>query len=63
MKLKSRSRAKRTNTESVPRLPTFPDEDGVYRTETSMVFFEFKAGQSSKAGLVALTGIETVFRP
>jgi hypothetical protein len=39
-------------------------EDGVYRTaETSMVFFELEAGQSRKAGLVALTGIEPVFRP
>ena len=39
-------------------------EDGVYRTaETSMVFFELDAGQAKKEGLVALTGIEPVFRP
>jgi site-specific DNA recombinase len=39
-------------------------EDGVYRTaETSMVFFELEAGQVKKEGLVALTGIEPVFRP
>ena len=39
-------------------------EDGVYRTaETSMVFFELEAGLVKKEGLVALTGIEPVFRP
>jgi hypothetical protein len=39
-------------------------EDGVNRTaETSIVFYELETVQSRKASLVALTGIEPVFRP
>jgi hypothetical protein len=39
-------------------------EDGVYRTTgTSMIFFNLAAEQAKKEGMVALTGIEPVFRP
>jgi hypothetical protein len=39
-------------------------EQGTYRTaETSMTFYELAANHSQKEGLVALTGIEPVFRP
>ena len=39
-------------------------EEGVYRTaETSMVFFKLEGNESEKEDLVALTGIEPVFRP
>jgi len=50
--------------EQKQRLRGVQFEDGVYRTtETSMVFFELGEGQFKKEGLVALTGIEPVFRP
>jgi site-specific DNA recombinase len=38
--------------------------DGVYRTtETSMIFYGLEMAECAKEGLVALTGIEPVFRP
>jgi hypothetical protein len=53
---------------SVATICNFPRgvqfEDAVYRTtETSMVFLDLEAGVVKKEGLVALTGIEPVFRP
>jgi hypothetical protein len=39
-------------------------EGGFYRTaQTSMIFYELEPEKAEKEGLVALTGIERLFRP